>query len=103
MDINALQKSLAKDLGKGKMSAGDLKAISKSLANTGKDIKFEKWWWVGQPVPDRFVIQGRLNADRLRIIAELVKLKSIGDIKIFPKGIPIPDVVDIQINLDLQR
>ncbi|MGV3656491.1 MAG: hypothetical protein ACO1NX_01005 [Chitinophagaceae bacterium] len=61
-----------------------------------QNLKLERIWWDGQPVPDILVAQTRMP---IKDIARLTKLFEVrvGKLDIFPLGIPVPDELLVQI------
>lgn len=53
----------------------------------------------GQPWPDEIVIEGDLPTDQVSTLVELMNLRRLAELRVFPKGIPWPDILNVHVRL----
>jgi hypothetical protein len=95
-----LQKDLISRLAAANMTKEQLSEISKSIANT-KGLKIVDWWILGIPAFERVIIQAHLPIKEAEAsIGRLAMNERFKGIEILRKGIPKPDIFQINFTIE---
>lgn len=98
------ESALLKQLSKFDMKEDLLKRVSSDITSLhGMEILPEKVWVIGKPDPSDFVtgvvVQSRIKATAIDRLKDLLRLKELISVEIFPVGIIRPDALDVEISL----
>ena len=95
-----LQKDLISRLAAANMTKEALSEISKSIANT-RGLKIVDWWILGIPAFEQVIIQAHLPIKDAEVsIGKLVLNERFKGIEILRKGIPKPDIFQINFKIE---
>lgn len=99
-----MEKELLVSLESAGIDKNHLQKYSKLLTHLRSNkLLLEKWWVVGQPIPDIFNVVGRLPKDNLGNLGGIFGTKGLGRAKVFPKGIINPESFDLHMEFDTRQ
>lgn len=94
------EKELMEQLTNAKLTKDQLRQFSDSIVELKKhSIILERIWRYGQPAIDGIVAEGRLSADKVSGLADIVKIPHLKGIEVFPRGIINPDVFELRLKI----
>jgi hypothetical protein len=99
-----MEKELLSSLESAGIDKNHLKKYSAVLTHLRSNkLLLEKWWVLGQPVPDRFNVVGRLPKANLASLGGIFGTKGLGRARVFPKGIINPESFDLHMEFDTKQ
>lgn len=94
------EKQLMEQLTHAKLSKEQLREFSDTIVELRKhSVIPERIWRYGQPAIDGVILEGRLAADNVKNLAEIVKTPLLRGVEVFPLGIINPDVFELRVKI----
>lgn len=96
-----VEKQLMAHLSAANLSKDHLKHVSGSIAQSyAAGLRIVDWWIYGIPAFERIVVQGQLPVEEARAFQELIANQQFKEIRIFRKGIPVPDFFQVDLTIE---
>ena len=96
-----VEKQLHTHLSAANLSNEHLSHVSGSIAKTyAAGLRIVDWWIYGIPAFERIVVQGQLPVAAAGAFQELIANRLFKEIRIFRKGIPVPDFFQVDLTIE---
>ena len=96
-----VEKQLHAHLSTANLSKEQLSQVSGTISKSyAAGLRIVDWWIYGIPAFERIVVQGQIPLTGAGAIQELAANKLIKEIRLFRKGIPVPDFFQVDLTIE---
>ena len=96
-----VEKQLLSHLSAANLSVDHLSQVSGTISKSyAAGLRIVDWWIYGIPAFERIVVQGQLPLAAAGALQELTANKLIKEIRMFRKGIPVPDFFQVDLTIE---
>jgi len=96
-----VEQQLMTHLSAANLSKDHLSQVSGTISQSyAAGLRIVDWWIYGIPAFERIVVQGQIPLTGIGAFQELVANRLFKEIRIFRKGIPVPDFFQVDLTIE---